>query len=139
MLYIILFTVALKPVLISRVWRKYWKEIIVPLTYPCFLQAKLCPVRHYANPREGGDIWLLVHWSPSFINTFSYSLAFNFRYFNYILIFWFKKLIVQTLLPLILIYRKSISIYHHCRCTSIYQPLSYPFRSLALSATTQTR
>ena len=43
--------------------------------------------------------------------------------------------IVPSLPPwfqsLILIYRRGNFMYHHWGCTSIYWPLSYPFRSLA--------
>ena len=35
--------------------------------------------------------------------------------------------------PLILIYRKDNFMYHHWDCTSIYWPLSYPFRSLQIT------
>ena len=31
---------------------------------------------------------------------------------------------------LIVIYRRDNFVYHHLKCTSIYRPLSYPFRSL---------
>ena len=43
---------------------------------------------------------------------------------------WFIKLSVQTFQPLILLYRRGNFVYHHWRSTSIFRPLSYPFRSL---------
>ena len=47
-----------------------------------------------------------------------------------ILIGWFILLSVQTFQPLIVIYRIGNFVYPHQRCTSIYEPWSYPFRSL---------
>ena len=44
---------------------------------------------------------------------------------------WFFLLSVQMFQPLIVIYRRGNYVYHHWVCTSIYWPLSYPFRSLA--------
>ena len=41
-----------------------------------------------------------------------------------------RILIIQTFQPLILIYRRGTFVYHHWGCTSIYRPLSFPFRSL---------
>ena len=39
---------------------------------------------------------------------------------------------LKTFQPLIVIYRRDNLVYNHCGCTSIYWPLSYPFRSLEL-------
>ena len=50
--------------------------------------------------------------------------------FNKFLIGWFIKLSVLTFQPLIEIYRRGNFVYHHSGYTSIYRPLSYPFRSL---------
>ena len=47
-----------------------------------------------------------------------------------ILIGWFIKLSVQIFQPLIVIYRKGNFDYHHWGYTLIYQPLSYPCRSI---------
>ena len=47
---------------------------------------------------------------------------------------WFIKWGVQTFQPLIIIiFRRSHFVYHHW-CTSIYQPLIYPFRSMSNTA-----
>ena len=42
----------------------------------------------------------------------------------------FIKLNVQTFQPLILINRRGNFVYTHWGCTSIYRPLSFPYRSL---------
>ena len=77
--------------------------------------------------------WLgcLLHWYPNFCNkVFLIRWLNNFRDFYWILIGWFIKLNVQTFQPLIVIYRRGSFVYHHWECTSIYQSLSYPFRSV---------
>ena len=50
---------------------------------------------------------------------------------HWILIGWFIKLSVQTIQPLILIYRSPNFVYNYWRCTSIYRPRSCPFISLS--------
>ena len=52
--------------------------------------------------------------------------------FYWILIGWFIKLSGQMFWTLILIYRRGNFVYYHWGWTSIYRPLSYPFRSQAL-------
>ena len=42
----------------------------------------------------------------------------------------FIKLSIQTFQPTFVIYRRGYFVYYHWWCTSIYRPLSYPFRSL---------
>ena len=44
----------------------------------------------------------------------------------------FIKVTVQKFLPLVVIYRRGVFLYHHLGCTLIYQPLSYLFRSLVI-------
>ena len=46
------------------------------------------------------------------------------------LIGWFIKSSVHTFLPLILIYWRGNFVCKYWGCTSIYRPLSYPFKSL---------
>ena len=41
--------------------------------------------------------------------------------FLFVLIGWLIKLSVRTFQPIILIYRKYNYVYHHWKCTSIYQ------------------
>ena len=63
----------------------------------------------------------VFYTSPQrFIITFSIRWLISFRDF------WHFSL--QTFL--IVIYRRRNFVYHHWRCTSIYRPLSYPFRSM---------
>ena len=47
-----------------------------------------------------------------------------------IVIGWFIKSSVKTFQLIIVMYRRGNFVYHHLECTSIYRPLSYPFRSL---------
>ena len=42
----------------------------------------------------------------------------------------FNWLSFQTFQPLTLFYRRCNFVYHHWGCTSIYRPLSFPFRSV---------
>ena len=75
--------------------------------------------------------WVVYYTSPQIIiKMFSYSLAFQLWALQLILICCFIKLKVQTFQPIILIYRNGDFVYNHWGSTSIYQPLSYPFRSL---------
>ena len=60
--------------------------------------------------------------------TFSYSLAYQLQ--GLLLNCEFLKLSVQTLQPLIVIFRRGNFLYNHWGCTSIYRQLSYPFRFL---------
>ena len=62
--------------------------------------------------------------------TFSYSLAYQLWGLFKTLIGCYIKWSVQTFQPPIVIYISSNFVSHHWVCTSIYQPLSYPFRSL---------
>ena len=66
------------------------------------------------------------HKSPKFYNKVFLFVG----DFCWILIGWFIRLSVLTFHPTILIYRRINFVYHQWVCTSIYQPLSYPFRSL---------
>ena len=82
--------------------------------------------------REGGDIGLLVHWSPKFYNNVSLFVALKTLGTSFITIFLFIKLGVQMFLLLILIWRSSYFVNHHWERNSIFWPLYYPFRSLQL-------
>ncbi len=69
-----------------------------------------------------------LHWSPKvYYDVFLLVLK--------ILICYFVKLSVHAFHPLLVIYRRGNFVYHHQGCTSIYRPLSYPFRSLNFSST----
>ena len=46
---------------------------------------------------------------------------------------WFIKLSVQKFQPLIIIFGRSIFVYHQWGCAGIYRPLSYPFRTLVFN------
>ena len=63
----------------------------------------------------------------------SYSLAQKLWVLYLNLIGWFKTITVQTFRPLIVIYRKVNFEYIDWECTSIYRPLSYPFRYLKIT------
>ena len=52
--------------------------------------------------------------------------------FGDFLVGWFIKLSVQTFQSLIFLHRRGNFVYHYWWCTSIYQPLPYPFRSVAV-------
>ena len=80
--------------------------------------------------KQGGrGYWAAYYTSPqSFMIRFSY-LFNNFGDFFWFLICWLIKLSVQTLLSLIL-QKAGNLVYHHWWCTSIYQTMPYPFRSL---------
>ena len=75
---------------------------------------------HAHTFRKGGDIDPKI-----FIKRFLICCRKNFGDFYWILIGWFIEMCVQTFTPLIVIYIR-ISFVHPI----IYQPLSYPFRSL---------
>ena len=79
----------------------------------------------------GRGHWPVYHTSPqSFIMTlftlFVSSTTLR-TLLNFGLLF---KLSHQTFQPLIVIYITGHFVYHHWNCSSIYRPLSYPFRSL---------
>ena len=76
-----------------------------------------------------GTMGCLFTSPKSLIIMFSYRWLNN---FYWIVIGWFIKLSVQTFQPLIVINRRDNFVYHYWECTSIYLPLSYPFRSLGL-------
>ena len=57
----------------------------------------------------------------------------NFVDFYWILIGWFILLSVQTFQPPIVIISRGNFVYLHWKCTLIYRPLTYPFRSLSYS------
>ncbi len=65
---------------------------------------------------------------PKVLITFSCSMGLPL--WGLSLIGCFIKSSVQPFQPLILIYRRDNIVYYHWGCTSIYRPLSYPFRSL---------
>ena len=110
------------------------------IKYFFYLSTNLCQNQIYftvliswvLNVREGRDIGLFITLVPkSLILTLPYSLCLT--TLGKILIGWFIKLRVQTFQLLIVIYRKGNFVYHHWRCTSIYRPVSYTFRSLIFS------
>jgi len=71
--------------------------------------------------------WYFVHLNDNLVSVlrgFFTSEEFS------IWIGWFIKLSVHTFQTIIVIYRMGNFVYHHWRCTSIYRPLSYSFRSL---------
>ena len=79
--------------------------------------------------REGGDIGLFITLVPKVLNNIF--LFFGLTTLGTLnLICWLTKLSVQTFKPLIVNYRRSNFVYNYWKCTSIYLPLSYPFRSL---------
>ena len=81
--------------------------------------------------REGGDIRLFITLVPKVLRwSFNIRWLNNFRHFHWILIGWFINLSVQRFQPLWTFYRSRSFVYYLRRCTSIYRPLSYPFRSL---------
>ena len=57
---------------------------------------------------------------------FSYSLNFNFWFEFWLVV----KLGVQRFQPTFVNYGRGYFVYYHWACTLIYQPFSYPFRSL---------
>ena len=63
------------------------------------------------------------HWAVYCTSPQSLLISFLIRWFNNFGNF-------STFQPLIVIYRSNNFVYHHWGCVSIYQPLSYPFRSL---------
>ena len=67
----------------------------------------------------------LLHWSPKFYNNVFLFVGFTF------LIGQFIKFSVQTFQLLIFNYR-GYNFVSHWGCTSIYRPLSHPFRSFLL-------
>ena len=70
----------------------------------------------YDNMQRERGQWAVYYtrYSPKFYNN----------------VFLFVDLTTLGTKPLILIYRRGNFVCHHCWYTSIYQPLSYPFRSL---------
>ena len=76
------------------------------------------------------------HWAVYYTGTQSFIIICWFNHFGdfyWILIGWFTKFSFQSCQPLILIYRTGNFLYHHYGCTSVYRPLSYPFKSLYIS------
>ena len=47
----------------------------------------------------------------------------------------FQNSSVQTLQPIVIVCRRGNFVYQNARCTSIYRPLSYPFRYLTMYCT----
>ena len=76
-----------------------------------------------------GTLDCLLHWFPKSYNnnTLVYGLT-NLE----TLIGWLNKLSVKTFQPLIVIYIMGNFVYRHWGGTSIYWPLSYPFRPLGM-------
>ena len=66
----------------------------------------------------GRGHWAVYYTSPKKI------------YNNCLMISCFIKLSVRTFQPLILIQRRGNFVYNNWGCTSMYQPISYPFRSM---------
>ena len=68
----------------------------------------------------------LLHQSPKFYyNVLLFVVLTNLKILK-----WLR---VQTFQLLIVIYRRSNLVYYYWGCTSIYRPLSYPFRSFSSS------
>ena len=78
--------------------------------------------------REGVDIGLFITLVPKFYENVFLLVCLT---TSTVLIYLLNKLSVQTFKPLFITYRRRNFVYHHQECTSIYQPQSYPFRSLA--------
>ena len=88
--------------------------------------------KQYITYIQGGrGHWTVHYTSPqSFIVKFSYLSAGQlWGLLLSLLVDLFIQLSVQTFQPLIVIYRTGSFVHHHWGCTSIYWPLSYPFRS----------
>ena len=71
-------------------------------------------------------------WDVYYNSLKSFIITFLIRWLNnlqWILIGWFIKFSVPTFQALILITRRGNLLYHDWGCTSIYRPLTYPFRS----------
>ena len=92
------------------------------------LNKQICYLMHYSIFTGGGGVIRLLITVPNvfiFVGKQHWGILLHF-------LNWFIKLSGQTFQPLILIYRRGNFVYHHWECTSIYRPLSYPFRSLVL-------
>ena len=95
----------------------YWKDIFVGASI-------FGKMSRYLSPAGSGDWTVYCPSLTSFIITFSYALTR--QLWEHLLNFdW---LVNQTFQPIV-IYRRGNFVYHHRECTSIYRPLSYPFRS----------
>ena len=68
---------------------------------------------YYTSPQS-----FLICWLNKYMN------------FYWILIGWLIKLSLLTFQPPIVLYNRGNFVYYHWGCMLIYQPLSYPFRSL---------
>ena len=80
------------------------------------------------NPGRQGALGCLLNWSPKFYANVFLFFAQQLWGQYYILIGLNIKFSVETFQPLT--YRMGNFVYHHWRTTSIYRPISYPFRSL---------
>ena len=90
-------------------------------------------VLQVTKSQGGRGHWAVYYTSLQSFTRFSYLLGQQLRYFYWILIGLFIKLNVQSFEPIIVIYRRDNYINNHWGCTSMYQPLAYPFRSLKKS------
>ena len=82
------------------------------------------PSKHLYINIQG--VW--EHWTS--LKLFSYSLVYQLWGLLLNWIGWSIQLSVQAFQLLIVSYKRGNFVNHHLSCTSIYWPLSYPFRSL---------
>ena len=81
--------------------------------------------------RERGQCAVFRKSSPKFYNNVFLFVDITTQMpFEGLLIRWFTMFSVQKSQPLIVIYRRDNFVNYHWGFTSIYPPLSYPFRSL---------
>ena len=93
---------------------------------------KISQVLHTLNTQGGRGKWADYNTYPQSFNVFL-SVGFKLWGLLFNLIGWFVKLSVQTFQPQIFIYKRDNFVYHYWRCTSIFRPLSYPYRSLLIT------
>ena len=92
------------------------------------VHVEFCVMINCMNPGRQGALGCLLNWSPKFYANVFLFFAQQLWGQYYILIGLNIKFSVETFQPLT--YRMGNFVYQHWRCTSIYRPISYPFRSL---------
>ena len=102
------------------------------IIFPVFSTVHVINLLHVSKTSQGGREHCAVYYTSPQSFTIFFVLFVGLTTLGNLIDFigCFVKFIIQKFQPLIVINRRGIFVYHNWGCTSIYWPLSHPFRYL---------